>query len=117
MRARQQERSRELRQAKSQTLLIRYDLIISPILLIALVAFFVVLHLLIIAIVAGLVILFVAFSVLAYATLLPTARTSRLTRRRPPALEEAAVVDSTISEDAPPPAAQADEEAESKSGQ
>jgi hypothetical protein len=114
---RQQERRLELRQAKRQKLLIRYDLLTAPILLIGLVALFLVLHLPIAALVSGLVVLFGGFTVLAYATLIPTAKTSRAGRPRSPALEEAAVVESTINDDAQPPAAPHDEEAESKPDQ
>jgi hypothetical protein len=109
--ARQQERRQELRQAKQQKLLIRYDLIIAPILLIALVAVFLVLHEPIVALVGGLVIVFAAFTVLAYATL-PMSGSKRLARPKSPALGEAAVVESTLNDDAPPPASQASDEAD-----
>ena len=111
--ARQQERRVELRQAKRQKLLIRYDLIIAPILLIGLVALFLVLHQPIGAIVAGLLIVFAAFTVLAYATL-PKSRNSRLARPKSSALEAAAVVEGILNDDAPP-AVQADETSENTS--
>lgn len=114
--ARQQERRLELRQARRQKLLIRYDLIIAPILLIALVAILLVLHQPIGALAGGLLILFAGFTVLAYATLMPTSA-RRLARPRSPALGEAAVVESTLDEETPPSAAPADEEAASKPGE
>jgi hypothetical protein len=117
IRARQQERRTELRQAKRQTLLIRYDLIIAPILLIGLVSLFLVLGQPIDALIAGLLIVFGAFTVLAYATFIPATRASRLAHPRQPALGEAEVVDSTLSEDAQPPEAPSGEGAESKPAQ
>ena len=113
--ARQQERRVELRQAKRQKLLIRYDLIIAPILLIGLVALLLVLHQPIGALVVGLLIVFAAFTVLAYATL-PKSRSSRLAHPKSSALEAAAVVESTLNDDAPP-AVQADEGSENTSSQ
>lgn len=114
--ARQQDRRVELRQAKRQKLLIRYDLITAPILLIGLVALFLVLHQPIGAVVAGLLIVFAAFTVLAYATL-PTSRNKRLARPKSSTLEAAAVVESTLNDNAPPPATQADEADENTSSQ
>ncbi|HEU5368963.1 MAG TPA: hypothetical protein VFU69_10880 [Ktedonobacterales bacterium] len=110
--ARQRERRHELRQAKRQTLIIRYDLIVAPILLIALVALFLVLNQPIDALISGLIILFAGFTVLAYATVMSPARTSRLARPRTPALEEAEVVEGSIDPEAQPPAAPADQEVE-----
>jgi hypothetical protein len=115
--ARQRERRHELRQAKRQKLLIRYDLIIAPVLLIALVALFLVLHQPIEALISGLIIVFAGFTVLAYATLMTPSRASRLARPRTPSLEEAEVVESTITEDAQPPAAPSTQEAESKTSE
>ncbi len=113
--ARQQERRQELRQAKRQKLLIRYDLIIAPIMLIGLVAILLVLHQPIGALIAGILILFAGFTVLAYATLMPT-RTSRLARSKAPTLPEASVVESTLDEGAQPPtSATSDTVAEEKS--
>ncbi len=113
--ARQQERRLELRQAKRQKLLIRYDLIIAPILLIALVALFLVLHLPIEAIVSGIVILFAGFTVLAYAAVgMPTSQSRRLARPGPSALPEAEVVDSTIHADAQTATAEKPAEAENQ---
>ncbi len=107
--ARQQERTRELRQMKRQRLLIRYDLIIAPILLIGLVALFLVIQQPIGALIAGLIIVFGAVTILAYATLMPTSQASRLARPRSPALAEAEVVERTISEGDQPPGAQTSE--------
>jgi hypothetical protein len=103
--ARQQERRQELRQAKRQKLLIRYDLIIAPILLLILVPLFLLIHLPIEALISGLVIVFGGFSVLAYAAVGMPTRSARPARPRPSSLPEADVVDSTLNQDAPPPAA------------
>lgn len=115
--ARQRERRHELRQAKRQKLLIRYDLIVAPVLLIALVALFLVLNQPIDALISGLIIVFAGFTVLAYATVMSPARTSRLARPRTPALEEAEVVEGSIDAEAQPPAAPADQEAGRESTQ
>ncbi len=115
--ARQRERRHELRQAKRQKLLIRYDLIVAPVLLIALVALFLVLNQPIDALISGLIILFAGFTVLAYATLMMPTRTSRLARPRTPALEEAEVVEGSIDAEAQPPAALSNQEAKSKTSE
>lgn len=115
--ARQRERRHELRQAKRQKLLIRYDLIVAPVLLIALVALFLVLNQPIDALISGLIIVFAGFTVLAYATVMSPARTSRLARPRTPTLEEAEVVEGSINEENNPPAASSDQEAERESAQ
>lgn len=88
MQARQQEQRRELQQAKRQTLLIRYDLIIAPILLIGLVVFFVLMHQTLDAVISGAVVLILAIALLAFATLMPTRNTSRPAGSRTPALRE-----------------------------
>src|SRR5579862_9415889 len=115
--ARQQERRQELRQAKRQKLLIRYDLIIAPILLIVLVSLFLVLHLPIEAIVSGIVVLFGGFTVLAYAAVGMPTRSASLARPKTPTLPQAGVVESTIDEEMPAPATQTDEETEDKPAQ
>jgi hypothetical protein len=115
--ARQRERRHELRQAKRQKLLIRYDLIVAPVLLIALVALFLVLNQPIDALISGLIILFAGFTVLAYATVMSPARTSRQARPSTPALGEAEVVEGSIDAEAQPPAAPADQEAGRESTQ
>jgi hypothetical protein len=106
--ARQQERHRELQQVKRQKRLIRADLIIAPIVLIGLVTFFAVIQQPIDALISGVIVVFAALSVLAFATLRPT-RTSRLARPRTTALPDATVIDSTASEGAAPPEAQPDQ--------
>lgn len=113
---RQQERRLELRQAKRQKLIIRYDLIIAPIMLIGLVAILLVLHQPIGALIAGLLILFAGFTVLAYATLMPS-RTTRLARPKSPTLPEASVIETTLDEGTQPPASPADAEAAEKSNE
>lgn len=115
--ARQQERRQELRQAKRQKLLIRYDLIISPVLLVILVPLFLLVHLPIEALVSGLIVLFGGFTVLAYAAVGMPTRSARPARPRPSTLPEAGVVDSTLNEDTPPAATPSDAEAENKPAQ
>src|SRR5579885_1814332 len=73
--ARQQARRLELQRAKRQALLIRYDLIIAPILLVGLVVFFVVTHQPLDAIISGAVVFVAAIALLAFATLMPTRAT------------------------------------------
>ena len=84
MQARQQEQRRELQQAKRRTLIIRYDFIIAPLLLIGLVVFFVLMHQTLDAVISGALVVILAIALLAFATLMPTRNTSRPARSSTP---------------------------------
>lgn len=107
MQARQQMRRRELQRAKRRTLLIRYDLITAPILLIGLVVFFVVTRQPL-ALISGAVVLVAAVALLAFATLMPTRNTSRPTSSEAPKPQ-----DGPASDGAQPSADQSDDQATS----
>ncbi len=106
--ARQQARRLELQRAKRQTLLIRYDLIIAPILLVGLVVFFVVTHQPLDAIISGVVIFVAAIALLAFAALMPT----RATGPSRPNQQAEAPKDSPP-DNAQPPAGQPEDQAAS----
>jgi len=101
--ARQQERRLELHRAKRQKIIIRYDLIIAPILLIGLVAFFSVTRHPIDALISGLIVAFAGFTLLGFAAFMPGARTRRPARSRPTELTELTeLTDDTASTSAAP---------------
>lgn len=108
MQARQQVRRRELQRAKRRTLLVRYDLMIAPILLIGLVVFFIVTNHLPDAIISGAAVFVAAVALLAFATLMPTRAISPLPRS-----ETSEAQDGPASDSAQPSAEQPDDQATS----